>query len=131
MKRVPHESDEDINYLSELEDEPEVDPEEARIKFILDHANEAQLERYRIMHITSLHDPSGKGGQFDKLVSRMISAKPSDNLLTALAAAAKMHIGELVEHALEVAAERGQAGALQPEAIAAARQRVREAKTRV
>lgn len=34
----------------------------------------------------------------------MIQAKPSDNLLTALAACAKIYIGELVETGLELAA---------------------------
>jgi transcription initiation factor TFIID subunit 11 len=84
---------------------------------------EAQLDRYEAFRRSSLKKP------VQKLVQALTgtSIKSQDKSLIALSSIAKTFIGQLIESAVEIATERGEAGKpLEPTHIIAAYERLKQ-----
>jgi transcription initiation factor TFIID subunit 11 len=132
MKRGREESEDEIEGdldLSEFEEEEtKVDEEQIRLHSILSSASPDQYKRYSVMHSTyfyNLGTGDAKNEKFEKIIKAVTSANPSKKLASAVAISAKIFIGELVETALQVAAEHNQPGPLQPWHLKEARRRLK------
>ena len=135
MKRPRDDEDSDLNELIlDEEDERKLNREEERINQILSHASEEQVKRYWIMRHANFFLPSAaKDERFVNLIKSIgnLKAPPSEPVLIAINAAAKIYIGELVEEGLQLAAEQGEAGPLSTNHLHQARMKLRKTAKRI
>ena len=88
------------------------------------------------MHATYLYNPRlGESDRvnekFEGLIKNIIGTTPTDDMLLALAAAAKIYVGEIVESALEVSKENKDLGPLTPMHVQEARRRLKKTFKRI
>lgn len=125
----------DLELLDE-DEEKKVDEEQQRFFSILARATKEQNERYEVMHATYLFNPSlGESDRanekFESLVRNLLGGAPSKDMMCALAAAAKIYVGELVETSLEVAKENNEKGHISPLQLQESRRRLRKISKRI
>jgi hTAFII28-like protein conserved region len=125
----------DLDLLEE-DEESKVDEEQLRFFSILNRATPEQNQRYEVMHATYLFNPSlGESDtvnqRFESLIRNIIGTGPSKEMLCALAATAKIYVGELIESALEISKENKDIGHLAPSHIQEARRRLKKISKRI
>ncbi|CAG9327702.1 unnamed protein product [Blepharisma stoltei] len=119
--------------LLEEDDDANLDEEQIRLQSILERATEEQRDRYEVMHETYLWSPtiSASNEKLERIVAGIIGGTPQKDILSAVAAAAKIYVGELVEEALEVAKINGDVGCLATNHVQEARRRLKKISKRI
>jgi transcription initiation factor TFIID subunit 11 len=106
------------------EEDPEDVAERQKLQLLISHLSEEQLNRYEVYRRASFPKASVR-----RIVQTVGGCTVSQNAVIAMAGIAKMHVGEIVETALDVKEEWGESGPVQPKHLREATRRLRNKAT--
>ena len=91
------------------EEDPEDITERQKLQLLISHLSEEQLNRYEVYRRASFPKASVR-----RIMQTVGGCTVSQNAVIAMAGIAKMHVGEVVEMALDVKEQWGDSGPVQP-----------------
>ncbi|XP_055346777.1 transcription initiation factor TFIID subunit 11-like [Paramacrobiotus metropolitanus] len=119
----PSEQDFESDFLDLMpfkEEDPEDVAERQKLQLLISHLSEEQLNRYEVYRRASFPKASVR-----RIMQTVSGCTVSQNAVIAMAGIAKMQVGEIVEHALDVKEQWADVGPVQPKHIREALRQLR------
>ncbi|GAV02048.1 hypothetical protein RvY_12661 [Ramazzottius varieornatus] len=113
-----------MDLLPLKEEKPEDIAERQKLQLLISHLSEEQLNRYEVYRRASFPKAAVR-----RIVQTVAGCTVSQNTVIAMAGVAKLYVGEMVEHALDVKEQWGETGPLQPKHLREALRQLRNKST--